>query len=150
MASLMPCNGPKVCPCPVGRCAPRGVANGVHTSSQFAGLRNQDQWTQQACVPSPARPIRAHTQLSETPTSGQRPCAQSLAPWPHWKQSHGRLGTLKGRAQHGARTRRLQVCVATPLLAAPAAWPSPSHQHQDATSSRCLGTRVSTQPWFPY
>lgn len=41
MASLMPCNGPKACPCPVGRCAPRGVASSVHTSSQFAGLRNR-------------------------------------------------------------------------------------------------------------
>lgn len=41
MASLMPCNGPKACPCPVGRCSPRGVASSVHTSSQFAGLRNR-------------------------------------------------------------------------------------------------------------
>lgn len=96
----MPCTSPKACPCPAERCVPWGVASGVHTSSRFAGLRNRDKRARQACVPSPACSIRAYIQLSEIPTSRQRPCAQSLGPWPHQKQSRERLGTPKGSARH--------------------------------------------------
>lgn len=90
MASLMPCNGPKACPCPVGRCAPRGVASSVHTSSQFAGLRNRP-------VSPPLPAPYEHTPNYPRPRPAGRDLVLRALPRGHTgNRAMGDLGPRKG------------------------------------------------------
>lgn len=141
MANLMPCTSPQACPCPVGRCVPWGVTSGVHTSSQFAGLRNRDKRAQRACVPAPYK----HTANYLRPRLAGKDLVLRASPRGHTgNKAMDDLGSRKGVSNMGGRPDGCGF-VWPPLCLAFTMAPTPRCYVRQVLGDPCLHPFVHSQ-----